>query len=104
METFHCPYLGGIVELTDERERHIRAEHPELPLDASIYIAGALACPDLIMRKFRDDGTVHFYRWYYDLNKYMVAVVVVNSDPRVWIVTAHFSNRVRRGETLWQRC
>ena len=103
METFQCPYLGGAVELTDERERHIRADHPELPPDAANYIAGALASPDLVMRKFRDDGTVHFYRWYYDRNKYMVVVVVVNAVPRVWIVTAYFSNRVRRGEILWQR-
>ena len=103
METFQCPYLGRAVELTDERERHIRADHSELPPSLSGYIAGTLGSPDLITRKRPNDGTVHFYRWYYDLNEYMVVIVVVDPGPRAWIITAHISNRVRRGEILWQR-
>ncbi len=27
---FHCPYLKTHIELTDEREAHIREKHPEL--------------------------------------------------------------------------
>ncbi len=30
MKTFACPYLGGEVELSDERESHIAEAHPEL--------------------------------------------------------------------------
>ena len=30
MASFPCPYLGGDVELTDERERHIAERHPDL--------------------------------------------------------------------------
>ena len=103
MELFQCLYLGGVVELAEERMRQIRTEHSELPPDLPNYIAGALASPDLIMRKRREDGAIHFYRWYYDLNKYMVVIVVNNSGPRAWIVTAYISDRVRSGETLWQR-
>ena len=27
MEAFQCPYLGRLVELNDERERHIAEKH-----------------------------------------------------------------------------
>jgi hypothetical protein len=30
MTSFPCPYLGGEVELSDERERHIAQHHPDL--------------------------------------------------------------------------
>ena len=30
MNRFPCPYLGGEVELTEERERHITERHPDL--------------------------------------------------------------------------
>ena len=104
MEAFQCPYLGGAVELSDNRERHIQTDHSGLPLDVFNYIAGTLASPDLILRKRPTDGTIRFYRWYYDLNKYMVVVVVVDeATPRYWIVTAFVSHRIQRGETLWRR-
>jgi hypothetical protein len=30
MATFACPYLGGEVQLTEEREKHIADNHPDL--------------------------------------------------------------------------
>ena len=103
MESFQCPFLGGAVELSDDRDRHIQADHSGLPPDVFDYIAGTLASPDLIRRKFSSDNTIRFYRWYYDLDKYMVVIVVDDSPPRYWVVTAFVSHRVQRGETLWQR-
>ena len=103
METFHCPYLGGPVELSDDRERHIANRHGDLLPDHLEYISGTLASPDLVLRRRPTDNDIQFYRWYYgNWNKYMVVIVV--SDPaRNWIVTAYPSDRVRRGEVLWQR-
>lgn len=103
METFQCPYLGGAVELSDNREQHVRADHSGLPTDVFNYVAGTLASPDLVLRKRPTDNTIQFYRWYYDLNKYMVVVVVDDDAPRYWIVTAYVSHRTQRGELLWQR-
>ena len=103
MEFFQCPYLGSSVELSENREQHIRTEHHGLPFDLHTYIAGALGSPDLVIRKSQSDNTIQFYRWYYDLNKYMVVVVVLDAGPRYWIVTAYATGRPQRGETLWQR-
>ena len=103
MEAFQCPYLGGAVELSDDRERHITNRHADLLPDLLEYVAGTLASPDTILRKRPTDGTIRFYRWYYDLDKYMVVIVVDDSPPRYWIVTAFVSHGIQRGETLWQR-
>ena len=103
MEAFQCPYLGGTVELSDNRARHIKDDHSGFPIDLFNYIAGTLASPDLVLRKRPVDNTILFYRWYHGLNKYMVVIVVDDDAPRYWIVTAYVSHRLQRGETLWQR-
>ena len=48
---FPCPYLGGLVELNEERERHIREEHSTLIPDHTGYIASVL-----VVRQCRIDG------------------------------------------------
>ncbi len=103
MEAFQCPYLGGAVELSDDRERHITYRHADLLPYLLEYVAGTLASPDLILRKRPTDNDIQFYRWYYgNWNKYVV-VVVVKDPGRNWIITAFPSDRVPRGELLWQR-
>ena len=102
METFRCPYLGGLVELTDERERHIINKHGELLPGRRDYIAGALADPDLVLRREGAHESILFCRWRCDAGKY--AVVAVIADPgRNWIITAYITPRLPKGETLWQR-
>ena len=102
METFQFPYLGGAVELTDERERHIISKHAELLPERRAYIVGALAEPDLVLRRQSAHESILFCRWHYDMDKY--AVVAVIADPgRNWIITAYITPRLPKGETLWQR-
>ena len=50
METFHCPYLGGPVELNNERGRHIAEKHPQLLPNQPDYIVAAPTDPDLLTR------------------------------------------------------
>ena len=102
METFHCPFLGGPVELNNERGRHIAEKHPQLLPNRPEYIATTLADPDLILPKAADDDTILFYRWFYDLDKYAM-VAVVNHPARDWIITAFVTRRLQIGETIWQR-
>ncbi len=102
MEFFPCPYLGGMVELNEEREQHIREKHSDFLTERLYYIAGALADPDRILRKAPDADTIVFYRWYDDLDKY-VLVAVVNHPGRDWIVTAFVTRRLQRGEIIWRR-
>ena len=50
MERFPCPHLHGLVELSEERERHILERHPELLPQARHRIAQTLADPESVRR------------------------------------------------------
>ena len=101
---FDCPYLGGRVELTGEREAYIRMRHPEALLER--YLADTLAQPDLIQPDPNHRRTLRFTRWYDDLigGKHLIVVVVEDVvGNRPWIVTVHAARKPRRGAILWQR-
>jgi hypothetical protein len=53
MIRFTCPYLSAEVELSDERERHIAENHPDLLPEHRGRIADTLAHPDQIRRSAR---------------------------------------------------
>lgn len=103
METFQCPYLGGAVELTDERERHIESRHPVLLPGCPDYIADALYEPDVVILKINTDNNFVFGRWFLELDKYTLAAVIRDDNQRCWIVTAYVARRLPKGETLWRR-
>ena len=100
---FYCSYLNRTVELTDEREAHIRLEHSELLPARMDAIAQTLGDPDAIRRSASFSNSRLFTRWYDDLAGGKHAVVVVVSDvQRNWIVTAYIAKRLR-GEIEWER-
>ena len=103
MELFQCPYLGGAVEFTDEREGHIRNRHPDLLPAHRRYIALTLADPDRVQISPSDAKVRLFTRWYDDLSKYVIVAVVIDAGPRYWIITARIARRPARGETEWGR-
>jgi len=74
--SFPCPYLGGDVELTDEREAHIAQKHERVFAEGDALIARVLATPDVIRRDARTPETLLFTRWYDDLAGSKHAVVV----------------------------
>ena len=100
---FPCPYLSSLVELNEERGRHIRRGHGELLPAHPDYIASALADPDQIQRKIPDDNSLQFCRWNNPLGKHVVVAVVNDSGRRHWIVTAYVAHRLPKGEIIWTR-
>ena len=103
MGFFQCPYLGGPVELNDEREKHIEAEHDELLPNRREYIALTLDSPDRVQISPSDADARVFSRWYPELAKYVIVVVVIHPGPRNWIITTYISRRPATGETEWIR-
>ena len=83
MSRYPCPYLNGQVELTDERERHIAARHPDLLPEHTHRIAETLAEPDQVRRSVRFGSARLFSRWYTDVRrgKHVVVVVVSELEP-----------------------
>src|SRR5687768_4498858 len=98
MVWFSCPYLGALVELTDERAQHISETHPELLPDHLAALEVTLANPDQIRTSSRLAGARLFARWFDVIRdgKYVVAVVVADPPPsgRAWVVTAYLARRL----------
>ena len=106
MAHLSCPYLGGDVELTDERERHKLEQHPDLLPEHRQLLQDTLADPDEIRHstKFRDGHL--FSRWFENLRggKHVVVVVVGEvGAPQHWIITAYIARRLAEGDTEWKR-
>jgi hypothetical protein len=102
---FDCPHLGAQVELTDEREQHIRSLHPEVLTAGRDIIGRTLADPDLVRRDMRDpDNTRLFSRWYDDVRGGRQAIIAVVSEPgRHWIATAFTAREVEERDIEWTR-
>jgi hypothetical protein len=106
MAFLQCAYLNGRVELTEERERHIAARHPDLLPAHKERLIEVLLDPDLV-RRSRLPNAKLFSRWYTD-KKHIVLVVVSEVSPteRHWVITAYCTRRLpepREGVVEWSR-
>jgi hypothetical protein len=99
--------LGGEVEWTAERERHIGERHPDLLPAYRARVEQTVADPDEIRSDGDYPNTRLFFRWYAEvLGGKNVVVAVVSAEPpevRHWIVTAFVSRRPPRGDLEWKR-
>ncbi len=104
---FGCPHVGVDVELTDERETHIRLKHESALAEDYRLVRETLLEPDLVRHSKRDEHALLFSRWYDETvrGKHMVVVVVSDAGPptRHWIVTAYLAKRLAEGTIEWQR-
>jgi hypothetical protein len=104
---FDCPYLGGFVELTDEREGHIAAQHPDLLPRYRDRLVETLADPDQVRVSDRSTSARLFSRWFASVLGGKHVVVVVVSDPgsggRHWVVTAYLTGKLTGGVIEWTR-
>lgn len=103
---FDCPYLGGSVELSENRAQHICERHPELGERLEELLSRVLAGPDEVRGSKRDSAARMFSCWIEDMRggKHVVTVVVSEqSSERHWITTAYITGRLAEGEVLWTR-
>lgn len=104
---FSCPYLSGEVELTDERERHIVENHPDLLPEHRDRIAEILVDLDQIRISARFKNARLFSLWFDTVrgDKHIVVVVVSESGPvgRHLIITAYIARKLAGGESEWKR-
>ena len=92
------------VRLTDERQKHIEIDHPEMFGQVN-KIDETLSNPDTIVRSRTDPDIELFYRHYEVTpvtDKYLCVVVKILVGDR-FIVTAYFTDTIKRGETLWRK-
>ncbi len=94
---------GNSVSLTEERRAHL-LEHPEMQGQED-KLAETLLEPDVVIQSQSDDTVRLFHRFYRRLavgDKYL-SVVVKYVEGDVFIITAYFTDKVKRGGILWKK-
>jgi hypothetical protein len=103
MQLFHDIH-NRTIRLTAERQQHLQTAHPEMT-ESIPRIAETLASPDEIGRS-RTDATVElFYKHYPSTavtSKFLCTVVKALSDDN-FIITAYYTDTIKRGESLWEK-
>jgi hypothetical protein len=101
--TTFADYEARVIRLTEERRTHI-LDHPEMA-DQLDRVAETLAGPDVVVSTSADE-TVHVYHKRYAqtpvTEKFLLVAVKVLGDD-AFMLTAFFSNRQKKGVTLWPR-
>jgi len=102
-----CPYLGSVVELTTERERHIQDTHPDLLPAYFDQFAVTVADPgEVRLDEFRDAMRL-FSRWFPEVKggKFIVVAIVSNPAParRHWVRTPYIAKRLVTRTVEWKR-
>ena len=92
------------IRLTDERQEHIEIDHPEMAGQID-KIEEALLNPDQVVKSRTDPNVELFYR-HYDITpvteKYLCVIIKVLMGD-IFIITAYFTDTIKRGETLWEK-
>ncbi len=97
-------YFGRKVRLTEERLEHIERDHPEMSSQTE-RIEETLLKPECILKSQTDSESQLFYRHYLKTpvtEKYLCVIVKGRGDD-CFILTAYFTDTIKRGETLWTR-
>ncbi len=89
--------LGKIVELTDERIKHVKETHPDV-IEHLPKIKNTLLIPDQVRIDNLDPKVLLFYKYFSKIGngKYLVAVVKLNK--RNFILTFYSTYRIRTGK------
>ena len=94
---------GNSVSLTEERRVHL-LEHPEMH-EQEKKLVETLLEPGMVVQSQSDDTVRLFHRFYRGLtigDKYL-CVVVKYVEGDIFIITAYFTDKVKRGEVLWTK-
>lgn len=92
------------IRLTSERQEHIEGDHPEM-FGQIDRVQDTLSNPDMIIRSRTDHGVELFYRHYSTTpvtEKYLCVVIKVSVSD-LFIITAYFTDTIKRGKILWKK-
>ncbi|MEM3608933.1 MAG: hypothetical protein QXV87_01120 [Candidatus Bathyarchaeia archaeon] len=95
--------MGKVVSLDEARWRHV-LEHPEMQNQLD-KVKETVENPDEVRESSRMSSTWLFYKFYIKspvTKKYLLVVVKV-LDGEGFIVTAFFTNKVKKGGLIWKK-
>jgi hypothetical protein len=107
MRRLACPRLMCVVELSEERRRHIAERHPDLLPTHEQLVRQTVLDPDMIRWTPRRPELRKLSRCYpVDLDGRHVVVVLIDhraESGRIWIVTAYGTRRLNEECIEWRR-
>lgn len=92
------------IRLSDERLEHFIADHPEM-IGQLDKLQETLRDPDRIVKSKTDFNVELFYRHYSltPVTQKHLCIVVKSEFDDTFIITAYFTDSIKKGELLWQR-
>ncbi len=95
---------GRDIRLTEERQDHFVLDHPEMSGQFD-KLQETLRDPDRIVRSKTDLDVELFYRHYGStpVTQKHLCIVVKSVIDDTFIITAYFTDSIKKGELLWQR-
>ena len=96
-------YRGVNIRLSDERLAHMLDVHPEIAANEH-FIAETVGAPEIVVQSRSDARARLYYRGYRldDLGEKRLCVLVLMADDP-FVLTAYFTDRIKKGEILWRR-
>jgi len=102
MQQFFEDVYGRKIRFTIEPQAHLENDHPEMT-GQNDKIRETLFRPSTIKRSRTDQAVQLFYRKYQSTpvtEKYLCVVVKV-LDQDCFIITAYFTDQIKRGDLIW---
>ena len=97
-------YQGREIRFTEERQIHITQFHPEMT-EQLTRIPDVLQNPEKVIQSQSDDEVELFYHFYQDTpvgGKYLCIVVKLLLDD-AFIITAYFTDAIKKGKEVWNK-
>ena len=95
---------GRKVRVSEERLTHIADSHPEMN-DQVPRIEETLSFLDNVVESNTDNSVELYYRKYENTpigEKYLCVILKVKEND-VFMLTAYFTDTIKRGRTIWKR-
>ena len=95
---------GRQIRLTEERAKHLETDNPEMKGQIE-RLHETVGAPDLIVESRTDQKSELYYRLYTATpvtTKHMV-VVVKDSETDGFVLTAYYTDTVKKGTLVWQK-
>ena len=95
---------GKPIRVTEERLKHLETDHPEMQGQVD-RITEVLAGPERIVSS-RSDSTVElYYRLYQEtpVTTKFLCVVVKNPGDDAFMITAYYTDTLKKGTVVWQK-
>ena len=92
------------IRFTKERRNHIETDHPEMSEQIE-KIRETLSTPERIVRSRTDPDVELFYRYYTitPVTQKYLCVVVKTLAGDLFIITAYFTDTIKKGGVLWKK-